>query len=279
VVTSSFGKQLRMLASREFTATARNKPLLAGRFGVTIMLNLIFGAIFWGSGNRDDSISGNFNSHFGAVTMISISSMMGAVQPVLLNFPTERPMFMREYSTGTYRTAPYFISKAMVELPLCLAQSCVQYLVVYWMVGFQGQFYKLVFSAWMLGITSASTAVVLGCAVSSIKTAMELMPLTMVPQMLFAGFFIKTSQIPVLLRWAQYLCALKYAMNLIILAEFDSTLASCQGEAAKQCARIKSSNDIDDSSELLSWVVLIALFVSFRTVGAITLAAKSSKFY
>jgi hypothetical protein len=167
----------------------------------------------------------------------------------------------------------------MVELPLCLAQSCVQYLVVYWMVGFQGQFYKLVFSAWMLGITSASTAVVLGCAVSSIKTAMELMPLTMVPQMLFAGFFIKTSQIPVLLRWAQYLCALKYAMNLIILAEFDSTLASCQGEAARQCARIKSSNDIDDSSELLSWVVLIALFVSFRTVGAITLAAKSRKFY
>jgi ABC-type multidrug transport system ATPase subunit len=73
VVTSSFGKQLRMLASREFTATARNKPLLAGRFGVTIMLNLIFGAIFWGSGNRDDSISENFNSHFGAVTMISIS--------------------------------------------------------------------------------------------------------------------------------------------------------------------------------------------------------------
>ena len=35
-------------------------------------------------------------------------------------------------------------------------------------------------------------------------------------QMLFAGFFIRTSQIPVFLRWAQYVCVLKYSINLLL---------------------------------------------------------------
>ena len=32
----------------------------------------------------------------------------------------------------------------------------------------------------------------------------------LVPQLLFAGFFIQAEQIPIWLRWAQYTCALKY---------------------------------------------------------------------
>ena len=55
----------------------------------------------------------------------------------------------------------------------------------------------------------------LGCAIADIKTAMETFPILFVPQLLFAGFFIKTEQIPVFLRWAQYLCSLKYSINLI----------------------------------------------------------------
>jgi hypothetical protein len=33
--------------------------------------------------------------------MVLISGMFGQAQPVMLSFPYERPMFMREYSTGT----------------------------------------------------------------------------------------------------------------------------------------------------------------------------------
>ena len=59
----------------------------------------------------------------------------------------------------------------------------------------------------------------------------ELSPLLFVPQLLFAGFFIKTDQIPVFLRWAQYLCSLKYAINLILCIEFDVGNDSCDGAA------------------------------------------------
>lgn len=39
---------------------------------------------------------------------------------------------------------------------------------------------------------------------------------------LFAGFFIPITSIPVWLRWAQYLCSLKYSLNLLIVVEFEN---------------------------------------------------------
>lgn len=98
---SSFLKQMSMLTYRELINTKRDIGALIGRFGVTIVLNLLFGLIFFNAGGKNDGNNINFQSHFGAMTMILISSMFGAAQPVMLNFPFERPMFMREYSTGT----------------------------------------------------------------------------------------------------------------------------------------------------------------------------------
>jgi hypothetical protein len=43
-----------------------------------------------------------------------------------------------------------------------------------------------------------------------------------VRRLLFAGFFIQAKQIPVWLRWCQYLCSLKYGLNLMLLQEFGS---------------------------------------------------------
>lgn len=63
--------------------------------------SLIFGLIFLNAGNRDDSNESNFYSHFGAITMVLISAMFGPAQSVMLAFPFERPMFLREYATGT----------------------------------------------------------------------------------------------------------------------------------------------------------------------------------
>jgi hypothetical protein len=98
---ASFTKQLFALTKREVVNTYRDVAALAGRFGVTIILNLLYGLIFLNAGGRDNGDPTDFNSHFGAVTMVLISSMFGSAQPVMLSFPFERPMFLREYSTGT----------------------------------------------------------------------------------------------------------------------------------------------------------------------------------
>ena len=104
IKTASFSTQLQWLLQREYLNLTRNKAALGARFGVTIFLNLLFGLIFLGAGGKDNADPDSFSTHFGALTMITISSMFGSAQPTMLEFPFERPMFMREYVTGTCKS-------------------------------------------------------------------------------------------------------------------------------------------------------------------------------
>jgi hypothetical protein len=90
--------------------------------GMTIGLGLITGGIFWQCADQS-SDDYDLQSHFGAIFQIGIGAMFGAAQPLILTFPTERPVFMREYAVGAYGGNPYFWSKVLVELPLTAITS------------------------------------------------------------------------------------------------------------------------------------------------------------
>ena len=254
---------------------------MIGRFGITIFLNLLFGIIFWGVGSTDQGDVTNFQNHFGAITMVTISSMFGSAQPVMLMFPFERPMFMREYSTGTYSATSYFIIKTCIDLPLTLATCIVQYLLCYFMLDLQGSFFYMVLAAWGLGIGAASSGMMIGCAVTDVKTVSEFAPVLFVPQLLFAGFFIATERIPLILRWAQWLCGIKYAINLILLTEFDSDLDSCNSssQAAINCKRALTTNSVDADDAWIYILALALIFAIFRILAVLILVQKSKRFY
>lgn len=175
----------------------------------------------------------------------------------------------------------YFVSKSIVEIPIALVQVCLQYVIVYNLCNFQGFWVYLILAAWGLGVASASVAILLGCAVADVKHVTELSPLLFVPQILFAGFFVKMSQIPVFLRWAQYLCALKYAMNIILLVEFDSSNESCHfsADAAANCQKVLVSNNIHPKLWWVYVIMLGVLFFGFRSTGAYVLVQKAKRFY
>lgn len=126
-------------------------------------------------------------------------------------------------------------------------------------------------------MSSTAVAVLLGCAVEDPKMATEFLPLLFVPQLLFAGFFVRTDLIPVWLRWAQYLCSLTYGVRLALLAEF--------GDCAKAeinpnpCRELLSVNQVKEDQTGLYWAILWSLFFAFRLAGLALLRKKATKFY
>jgi len=186
---------------------------------------------------------------------------------------------MREYSTGTYSAPAYFLAKSLVELPMTLLQNVVQYALVYPLCNFRGNVLYMILTAWGLGASAASVACLLGCLVPNVTSVQELAPVVFVPQMLFSGFFIQTSKIPNFLRWSQWLCSMKYAMNLLILTEFNSGSPSCSGAAGEACKQITIDNDIVDADWWIYTLVLIALVVGFRVIACLVLAQKAKQFY
>ncbi len=101
VSESSFLKQVANLTHREAVSTIRDTVSLVNRFASTALLNFLFGLIFLGVGNKDNADNTDFNNHFGAISMVLMVGMFGSAMPIMLSFPFEKPLFLREYSTGT----------------------------------------------------------------------------------------------------------------------------------------------------------------------------------
>ena len=172
------------------------------------------------------------------------------------------------------------MSKLVVEIPLTIVQMLVVWLLVYFMIDLQGSYFQLVAAGFGLAMTSNSLAMVLGSAISDVKDISELSPLMFVPQMLFAGFFVRLSQIPIFLRWAQYLCGMSYGVKLAFQIEFNPSLESCRSSAAAaaNCSGLLSSNGINVNRFWVQIVCSFAIFFIARCISGCILEFNAKSF-
>ena len=91
------------------------------------------------------------------------------------------------------------------------------------------------------------------------------------------GVFIRMEQIPVWMRWVQYLCAAKYALNLAMLVEFDPDLA-INDVNRFQFETLLEHNDVSKENAWVYALVLIAIFAGFRLISLILLNEKAKAF-
>ena len=157
--------------------------------------------------------------------------------------------------------------------------TLLQYCIIYRLCSLNGNFLELVFASFALASASCSIAVVLGSMVDDVKTASEIQPLIFTPQLLFAGFFIRTEMIPSFLRWSEYLCSLKYAISLILISEFNPANANCKGSASKACQSILIRNGVALEDGLFYTAILLGLFLGFRVIAAFILVRRANRFY
>ena len=108
------------------------------------------------------------------------------------------------------------------------------------------------------------------------------------PQILFAGFFVPPSLIPVWLRWLTYVFPLAYATKIVLVAEFDdacdgfeTTLSNPDGTTStiNYCDRILTNTQAYPADVWWYWCILSAQFIFFRLLALLLLQKKASIFY
>ncbi|CAJ1343806.1 unnamed protein product [Effrenium voratum] len=278
--TAGFCMQLVALSKREFQNVWRDKAGLVASVLVPLILNVFFALIFYQVGDVTKADYDPF-AHFGGMTNVAIGGMFGAAQPLLLKFPLDRGIFLREYATQTYGAVPYFLSKSMVELPQGFLNAMITWVGAYFLMGLNGSFILFVLIFWITGVAAASVALLVGCLAANAEVAQQAAPAIFVPQLLFAGFFIRSEQIPEWLRWAQYLCGLKYGMNLNILNEFgeETTKDWPVGVKTVVTNQFITSNSIEPDHAWLYVGILLAIIVVPRLLSIAALAYRSSRFF
>lgn len=160
----------------------------------------------------------------GSLFFITMNIAFNAIQNVILIFPDERPVFLREVNNNMYRTAPYFWAKIISELPFSLMTPVIFGSIVYYAIGYTPHFSNFVmFLLTLILIYNASSgySLIISAGFSDKQLAVTLTPVLIIPFMLFAGFFVSSSKIPVYLKEFEYLSIFKYGYQALMHNNFD----------------------------------------------------------
>ena len=261
--------QTRLLFDRAIKQLVRDKLSFVIRIVVNLAFGLLYGSIFLSVGRSDYVLYPEVMASFGAQSNILIGTMFGVAQSSLMEFPKDRPVFLREYSTDHYSVLPYFLSKFSLECITAFIQVLSQMIASFFLMGFKANFFKFLSMNFLLAIASSSIGLFLGSCIEDPTVAAELMPALLVPQFLFSGVFIQVNLIPKFLRWAQYLCSLTYATRAVSLFEFGD----CDTES---CQQLLNANGAYEFETFWYTIILCAIAIVFRGTSMFILKKKAS---
>ena len=114
---------------------------------------------------------------------------------IVLTFPLEKLQLIRDQSTGMYRTWTYATGKFIADLPISTLLPALFCCIFYFFVGLAntaGQFFYFFLICWLTVGVGNGLGMFLGSAFSDAELAASIMPLVIVPLMLFGGLFIST---------------------------------------------------------------------------------------
>ncbi|GJQ08303.1 hypothetical protein GpartN1_g94.t1 [Galdieria partita] len=148
----------------------------------------------------------------------------------LTTLPSEKPVLSKERASGAYRLSAYFLGKALVEVPLDLIYPFFFSVYIYWMLNLNPQASRFILFLVFVGIT-VFTAQSIGLFIAAVfmdfRKSQTLAAVFMLTSMLTGGFYVNDSQMPVWIRWIQYLSFIHYIYDSFMLNQFEGEYFPC----------------------------------------------------
>ena len=231
VVETGFCYQWGLLARRNFMNLLR-LPQTSYVKLITTVLTACFACLLFFNTSMDRQ--GVMNVQ-GALFFITMNISFNAIQNVILIFPDERPVFLREVNNNMYKTGPYFWAKVISELPFSILTPTIFGSIVYYLIGLNpgasrfGTFLLILILAYN---ASSGYSLIISASFSDKQLAVTLTPVLIIPFMLFAGFFVSASNIPWFLKEFEYLSIFKYGYQALMRNQFGDLCPSgkCDSE-------------------------------------------------
>jgi len=209
-----------------------------------------------------------------------ISNMLHAGLSSVNNSAAEKPTFVREYIGGAYSIPAYFMSKAIVYLPINLAMSSIYSGISTLITGYQTPFFKITLTAYCMQDFGAAWGQLIGLNAPDAASAMQWLPLFVLPQMEASGIFGK---LPDAFDWLKHLCGYRYTMLAYRLTEFRDQMSQTHIEAFRANPDVGHNpyNDYSNTevvSDVPAWMtygVLIGICLAYsvivRVIGSVLL--------
>lgn len=254
----------------------RNKTRTIGSFARTIILTILIGFTFFRMNTDQESIQ----SRTGLLVFWPTQMMFITIMPIILVFPLERNILMRERAARAYRVSSFYLSKAVAEGAYAILFNTMSLVPLYFMVGFQLSVSK--FFLWLaiqLSFLMVAVCVAL-CIRASARTPQAgqiIGPLSCVFFLLFAGFLVNNNQLPNYFAWIQWFSPINYAYRANMLNEMADLSLSCN---TKQPCYTTGQQVIDyqNVGGIQIWTCVLAnlcIALGFLSLGFLSLKRNS----
>nr|XP_022306323.1 protein white-like [Crassostrea virginica] len=274
-----FLKQFSYLLWRSWITNLRNPHLVLFKIVQTILFAVILGLFYLKTDNfykQDDVMNIN-----GCIFFAIVSLSLDSIFPILNVFPSEVPIFVREYGCNLYRVDIYYLSKIIVEIPFHILTPAIFMTILYFMSGLlyeKVEFFTAVGIAALVANAAAGFGYTISAGAPSITAALALAPLLLMPLMMNGGFFLNNRTVPVYFLWIKYSSWFMYSNELMILNQWTNVdRIECNNNSTcfSNGNLVIDSLGYDKENIPTDWICLAALTVAFRILSFIILFIKA----
>lgn len=227
--------QFKLLLKRALRENFRGKAKLAIQTVQQVSLGLIYGGIYTIGTNQ-----ASIQDRFGILSLIAIGSANMAMASTLRAFPKEKAIISTELAAKLYGTLPYFVGKAISEIPQTAFFNSLFGVLVSVFTGLSNTTQKLrrfLGLNSLHGLTAQSAGLVIGAISPNSDTALALFPAIMVLNIIFDGKNISEENTPRLLRWLPKVGLIRWGFEGLCLNEFENLEFDTKGPQRGPVAR------------------------------------------
>ena len=244
---ASFITQTRLLIKRNFKEIIRGRGALIIQCITQIMTAGIYGVLY----KLKDNTSSVFD-RYGLLSLVAIGTLNLGMASSIRSFPKEKELIKDEQDQNLFSTIPYFIAKALSEIPFTAGLSCLFGGIVYPLCGLSNTKDKFRNFLGLISVHSV-TAKSLGLLVSALspssESALALFAPLVVLQIVFDGKNLSYENTPQYLKFMQHLSLVRLAWQGLCLNEFKGLTFSA-GARGKGGKRIATGQDALDQFDI-----------------------------
>ncbi|XP_042992977.1 ABC transporter G family member 4-like [Carya illinoinensis] len=278
---SSRVHEILTLYSRFWKIIYRTRQLLLTNTLEALVVGLVLGTIYINIGFGKQGIEKRFG--FFAFTLTFLLSSTTETLPIFIN---ERPILLRETSSGAYRISSYLIANTLVFLPYLLAIAIIYSVSVYFLVGLCSSwqaFAYFVMVIWVIVLMANSFVLFLSSLAPNYIAGTSLVTILLGAFFLFSGYFISSESMPKYWLFMHFLSMYKYALDALLINEYSCLVSRCfiWYEENKECmvtgSDVLQTRGLHEGHRWTNIYILVGFFVFYRVLCFLVLIRRVSR--
>ncbi|KAI4302213.1 hypothetical protein MLD38_037991 [Melastoma candidum] len=213
--TTTWWDQFRVLLCRGLKER-RHESYSGLRIFQVLSVSVLAGLLWW------HSDTSNMQDQIGLLFFYAIFWGFFPLFNAIFTFPQERPILVKERSSGMYRLSSYYFARIVGDLPMELVLPTIFVTISYWMGGLKPSLatFTLTLMVILLNVLlSQGLGLALGAILMDVKQGATLASVTMLVFLLAGGYYIQ--HMPSFAAWLKYISFSYYCYKLLIGVQYS----------------------------------------------------------